>query len=36
VWELSPEVGKYGVRVSRYFQRNSLKDGILSAADEGR
>jgi len=23
VWRLSPEIGKNGVRVSRYFQRNS-------------
>lgn len=25
-WELSPEMGKNGVRVSRYFQRNSNGD----------
>jgi hypothetical protein len=28
VWKLSHEMGKYAVRVSRYFQRNSNKEDV--------
>ena len=28
MWKLSPEMGKNGVRVSRYFQRNSNKEDV--------